>query len=73
MDMIIDTGRVVKAYNGMRNRCACGCSGKYFKVEEQPDAVRKIVGKILAADNPIDEGGFVYAEVGNRMYVAYYE
>ena len=35
--------------------------------------VRKIVGKILSADNPLDEGGHVYAIVGKRMYVAYYQ
>jgi len=35
--------------------------------------VRKIVGKILSASNPIDEGGHVYAMVGQRMLIAYYK
>ena len=35
--------------------------------------VRKVVGKILSAKNPIDEGGHVYATVGKRMYIAYYK
>ena len=35
--------------------------------------VRKVVGKILSANNPIDEGGHVYAIVGKRMYVAFYQ
>jgi hypothetical protein len=33
--------------------------------------VRKIVGKILSSDNPIDNGDHVYAVVGKRMYVAF--
>ena len=33
--------------------------------------VRKIVGKILASDNPVDNGDHVYAVVGKRMYVAF--
>ena len=33
--------------------------------------VRKIVGKILSSENPIDNGDHVYAVVGKRMYVAF--
>jgi hypothetical protein len=34
--------------------------------------VRKIVGKILSDDNPVDEGDHVHAVVGKRLYVAFY-
>ena len=86
---MLDVSNVFKVYNGKPNRCCCGCSGKYatatahkefadkdrgYVVEDANDVtVRKVVGKILSADNPIDEGGHVYAIVGKRMYIAYYK
>jgi hypothetical protein len=36
-------------------------------------AVRKVVGKILSAANPKDEGDHVHATVGKRLLVAYYK
>ena len=86
---MLDLSNVYKVYNGKPNRCCCGCSGKYatatahkefadkdrgYAVDDANDVtVRKVVGKILSANNPIDEGGHVYAIVGNRMYIAYYK
>jgi len=86
---MLDLSNVYKVYNGKPNRCCCGCSGKYatasahkefadkdrgYVVEDANDVtVRKVVGKILSAENPIDEGGHVYAIVGKRMYIAYYK
>lgn len=86
---MLDLSRVFKVYNGKANACCCGCSGKYatasalkahadtdrgYEVDDTNDVtVRKIVGKILSADNPQDEGGHVYAIVGKRMYIAFYK
>jgi hypothetical protein len=85
---MLDLSRVFKVYNGRANSCCCGCSGKYatasaFKAFADQDrgyavndvndeTVRKIVGKILSAANPKDEGGHVHATVGKRLYVAFY-
>jgi hypothetical protein len=85
---MIDLNKVYKVYNGRAGLCACGCSGKYTTASQHKEfadkargyetddvndvTVRKIVGKILSAENPEDSGmGFVYAIVGKRMYVAY--
>lgn len=86
---MLDLSRVFKVYNGRANRCCCGCSGKYatasvhkayadkdrgYEVDDVNDvAVRKVVGKILSAANPKDEGDHVHATVGKRLLVAYYK
>jgi hypothetical protein len=86
---MLDLSRVYKVYNGRANSCCCGCSGKYatasalkafadqdrgYAVDDVNDeTVRKIVGKILSANNPRDEGDHVHATVGQRLYVAYYK
>jgi hypothetical protein len=86
---MLDLSRVFKVYNGRANSCCCGCSGKYatasalkafadqdrgYAVDDVNDeTVRKIVGKILSAANPKDEGGHVHATVGKRLLVAYYK
>ena len=85
---MLDISRVFKIYNGQANSCCCGCSGKYATAsahkeladkdrgsvvdDVNDETVRKIVGKILSADKPVDEGGHVYATVGKRLYIAYY-
>ena len=85
---MLDISRVYKVYNGRINSCCCGCSGKYatasalkafadkdrgYEVDDDNDeTVRKIVGKILSADKPVVEGDHVYATVGKRLYIAYY-
>ena len=85
---MLDLSRVYKVYNGRVNSCCCGCSGKYatasahkefadknrgYAVDDVNDeTVRKIVGKILSADKPVVEGDHVYATVGKRLYIAYY-
>ena len=86
---MLDISRVYKVYNGKVHSCCCGCSGKYatasahkefadqdrgYVVDDVNDeTVRKIVGKILSAANPKDEGNHVHATVGKRLYVAYYK
>ncbi len=86
---MLDLSRVFKVYNGKINSCCCGCSGKYatasalkafadkdrgYVVDDVNDeTVRKIVGKILSADKPVDEGDHVHATVGKRLYIAYYQ
>ena len=86
---MLDLSRVFKVYNGRANSCCCGCSGKYatasalkahadqdrgYEVDDVNDeTVRKIVGKILSANNPKDEGDHVHATVGKRLLVAYYK
>ena len=85
---MLDLSRVFKVYNGRVNSFCCGCSGKYatasaFKAFADKDrgyvvddvndeTVRKIVGKILSAADPKDGGDHVYATVGKRLYIAYY-
>ena len=85
---MLDLSRVFKVYNGRANSCCCGCSGKYatasalkafadqdrgYVVDDVNDeTVRKIVGKILSAADPKDGGDHVYATVGKRLYIAYY-
>ena len=85
---MLDLSRVFKVYNGRVNSCCCGCSGKYatasvhkayadqdrgYAVDDVNDeTVRKIVGKILSAANPKDEGNHVHATVGKRLYIAFY-
>ena len=85
---MLDLSRVFKVYNGRVNSCCCGCSGKYatasalkafadqdrgYAVDDVNDeTVRKIVGKILSAADPKDGGDHVYATVGKRLYIAYY-
>ena len=85
---MLDISRVFKVYNGRANSCCCGCSGKYatasahkefadkdrgYIVDDVNDeTVRKVVGKILSAANPKDEGNHVHATVGKRLYVAFY-
>ena len=85
---MLDLSRVFKVYNGRVNSCCCGCSGKYatasalksfadqdrgYVVDDVNDeTVRKIVGKILSAADPKDGGDHVYATVGKRLYIAYY-
>jgi hypothetical protein len=85
---MLDLSRVFKVYNGRANACCCGCSGKYatasahkefadqdrgYVVDDVNDeTVRKIVGKILSANDPKDEGDHVHATVGKRLLVAYY-
>jgi hypothetical protein len=85
---MLDLSRVFKVYNGKVHSCCCGCSGKYatasahkefadknrgYAVDDVNDeTVRKIVGKILSADNPKDEGDHVHATVGKRLLVAFY-
>jgi len=84
---MLDISKVYKVYSGRAGMCCCGCSGKYatatahkefadqdrgYVVDDVNDVtVRKVVGKILSADRPVDEGPHVYAVVGKRMYVAY--
>ena len=86
---MLDLSRVFKVYNGRANACCCGCSGKYatasalkeiadrdrgYVIDDVNDeTVRKIVGKILSAANPKDEGDHVHATVGKRLLVAYYK
>lgn len=86
---MLDLSRVFKVYNGRANSCCCGCSGKYatasalkeiadqdrgYVVDDVNDeTVRKIVGKILSAADPKDEGDHVHATVGKRLLVAYYK
>ena len=86
---MLDLSRVFKVYNGRANACCCGCSGKYatasalkaiadqdrgYVVDDVNDeTVRKIVGKILSANSPKDEGDHVHATVGKRLYVASYK
>ena len=85
---MLDLSRVFKVYNGRVNSCCCGCFGKYatasvhkayadqdrgYAVDDVNDeTVRKIVGKILSAANPKDEGNHVHATVGKRLYIAFY-
>ena len=85
---MLDISKVYKVYNGKANRCCCGCSGKYatasalkefadkdrgYEVDDVNDVtVRKIVGKILASNKPVDEGDHVHATVGGRLLIAYY-
>ena len=45
----------------------------YDDSDVNDETVRKIVGKILSANNPKDEGGHVYAIVGKRLLIAYYK
>jgi len=45
----------------------------YNDSDVNDETVRKIVGKILSANNPKDEGDHVHATVGKRLYVAYYK
>jgi hypothetical protein len=86
---MLDLSRVFKVYNGRANTCCCGCSGKYatasalkahadqdrgYVVDDVNDeTVRKIVGKILSAANPRDEGDHVHATVGKRLLIAFYK
>jgi len=85
---MLDLSKVYKVYNGRVNSCCCGCSGKYatasvhkayadqnrgYSVDDVNDeTVRKILGKILSAANPKDEGDHVHATVGKRLYIAFY-
>ena len=85
---MLDLSRVFKVYNGRVNSCCCGCSGKYatasahkayadqnrgYAVDDVNDeTVRKIVGKILSAADPRDEGDHVHATVGKRLLIAFY-
>ena len=85
---MLDLSRVFKVYNGRVHSCCCGCSGKYatasvhkayadqnrgYAVDDVNDeTVRKIVGKILSASNPKDEGDHVHATVGKRLLIAFY-
>lgn len=73
MDLGIDVARVARVYSGKKNRCCCGCSGKYYEVgEADPKTIRKIFGKILSGECT-DEGGHVWSEIGDRLYIAYYK
>ena len=45
----------------------------YDDSDVNDEIVRKIVGKILSAAEPVDEGGQVYATVGKRLLIAYYK
>jgi hypothetical protein len=85
---MLDLSKVYKVYNGRINSCCCGCSGKYatasvhkayadqnrgYAVDDVNDeTVRKIVGEILSAADPKDEGDHVHATVGKRLLIAFY-
>jgi hypothetical protein len=45
----------------------------YDDKDVNDETVRKIVGKILSASKPKDEGDHVHATVGGRLYVAFYK
>jgi len=45
----------------------------YDSSDVSDDAVRRTVGKILAAATMEDSGSYIHAQVGGRVYVAYYD
>ncbi len=65
----MDVAMIKSVYSGQAGRCCCGCAGKHSESERS----KKIVlNKILRAEYK-DDGDHIWAQVGNRLYVAYKE
>jgi hypothetical protein len=91
----INIESVVRVYSGQRDRCCCGCAGKYryasafrdygsqrrgYEVsddEVSDRSVKIVLNKILAnidqAEFTDEYAPYVWVEVGNRQYIAYFE
>ncbi len=63
----MDINQINRVYSGKPGKCCCGCSGKY---SDSDRSKKLILNKILKADYE-DCGDHVWAEVGNRLYIAY--
>jgi hypothetical protein len=66
------TGSYIKVYSGTRDRCMCGCSGKYW--EKGQKSFDRMVKKVLAMQPKVENsnmGDYAWVEVNERIYAVY--
>ena len=59
-----------KVYSGRAGKCCCGCAGTYWRTGDK--SFERMLRRVLNLKVQ-DEGNYVWAEVGERLYVAYRE
>lgn len=56
---------VIRAYNGKRNRCMCGCAGNYAEAHEEPFKVAARIRKIENFIGPLRPDAANYGDAAS--------
>lgn len=71
---MIDIEKVKSVYVGKSGSCCCGCSGRHSTYKPQ---IRKVVNLLNNlpddAENVMHDSIFSSADIGHKIYIAYFE